>query len=72
MDNNIHNNSKEEIRTILQQALSGANAMEDNEMITRTSRALSAFDAPVDIEIFSKDYYSRLFNELWERIDNGE
>lgn len=76
MNKNIQKNSMEEIRTILQQTLSGAIAVEDNEMIARASRALSAFDAPVDIEIFSQDYYDRLFDDcrkkILERVDSGE
>lgn len=56
------NDTLQEIRSDLENALTGAILLEDDEAILRISRALNAFNAPVDIEIFSKKFYTQLFS----------
>ena len=44
------------IRDVLEKAYTGARMMEDNEIMLRCARALAAFSAPTDMDIFKPEF----------------
>ena len=53
---------KDEIE-YLENVKSGANAMDDIEMMHRVDRALAAFEADVEDEIFNDDFKEKIYDD---------
>lgn len=52
----MNKNAYEEVKEYLESVKSGAKVMDNNEIMHRVDRALAAFDADVEDEIFNDDF----------------
>lgn len=56
----MNKNAYEEVKEYLESVKSGAKVMDDIEMMHRADRALEAFDADVEDEIFNDDFKEKI------------
>lgn len=56
----MNKNAYEEVKEYLENVKSGAKAMDDIEMMHRVDRALAAFEADVEDEIFTDEFKEKI------------
>lgn len=56
----MNKNAYEEVKEYLESVKSGAKVMDNIEMMHRVDRALAAFDADVEDEIFNDDFKEKI------------
>lgn len=59
----MNKNAYEEVKEYLENVKSGAKAMDDIEMMHRVDRALAAFEADVEDEIFNDDFKEKFYDD---------
>lgn len=58
----MNNKAYKEVIEYLENVRSGAKAMDDIEMMHRVDRALAAFDAAVEEEIFTDEFKEKIYD----------
>ena len=58
----MNKNAYEEVKEYLESVRSGAKVMDDIEMMYRVDRALAAFDADVEDEIFTDKFKEKFYD----------
>ena len=59
----MNNKAYKEVKEYLENVKSGAKVMDDIEMMHRVDRALAAFDADVEDEIFNDDFKEKFYDD---------
>lgn len=59
----MNNKAYKEVIEYLENVRSGAKAMDDIEMMHRVDRALAAFEADVEDEIFNDDFKEKFYDD---------
>ena len=59
----VNKKAYKDVIEYLENVKSGANAMDDIEMMHRVDRALAAFEADVEDEIFNDDFEEKIYDD---------